>query len=174
MDILAILAEARYRADSDEVVEHLLGHPEAVPVVVRSLRNSDDILLVQRAAMTVGNFSRRCPAGLFPYLPALLDAATHPLHPAVQRNVIRYFSELPVPAIPESLHGRLADLVLRLADDVTAPTAIRVFAMQTAANLVTRYPDLASELATILRSHLPGATPGYRSRAAKILAVLPD
>ena len=174
MDILAKLAEGRYRADSDGVVEYLLAHPGAVPVVVGALRNGDDGPLVQRAAMAVGNFGRRCPAGLYPYLPALLDAATRPLHPAVQRNVIRYFSELPGKAIPEDLHGRLADLVLRLTDDVTAPTAIRVFAMQTAANLVMLYPHLASELASILRSHLPDATPGYRSRAAKILAVLPD
>ena len=143
-------------------------------MVVRSLRNTDDVPLVQRAAMAVGNFGRRCPAGLYPYLPALLEAATRPLHPAVQRNVIRYFSELPCEAIPEDLRGRLADLVLYLTDDVTAPTAVRVFAMQTAANLVTLYPELASELATILRTHLPEATAGYRSRAAKILAVLPD
>ena len=174
MDILAKLAEARYRADSDGVVEYLLAHPGAVPVVVGALQDGDDGPLVQRAAMTLGNYGRRCPTGLYPHLPALLNAATRPLHPAVQRNIIRYFSELPVRVIPESLHGRLADLALGLADDGTAPTAIRVFAMQTAANLVALYPDLASELATILRSHLPQATAGYRSRAAKILTVLPE
>jgi hypothetical protein len=49
------------------------------------------------------------------------------------------------------------------------PVAIRVYGMQVLYNLSHEFPEIGQELAQILEDQMPDETPGYRSRARRIL-----
>ena len=168
------LARAHSRANADRVLEIILSEPSLTEEVVRLTVQSHDPVTVQRAAMVLGDLGRLRPEWLAPYLEKLVVAARHPTHPAVSRNVLRHLSELPPQRIPEALHARLLDWALVVTGAPDQPTACRVFAMQVAANLSGLYPEVAGELREVLAIGLEDATPGYRSRAGRILRSLPE
>lgn len=174
MNLRAELARNHSRANADRILALLLEDVSHTDELVRLTLLADDPVTVQRAAMVLGDLGRARPDWLAVFLPELVAAARYPVHPAVCRNVLRYLSELATDRLPEGLHAELLDWALEVTGAAHQPTACRVFAMQLAANFCTVYPDLAGELRETLRLGLEEATPGYRSRAGKILRSLPE
>lgn len=168
------LARAHSRANADRVLEIILGEPSLTKELTRLTAQWHDPVTAQRAAMVLGDLGRIRPEWLAPYLKKLVVAARDPVHPAVRRNVLRHLSELPPERVPTALHARLLDWALEITGAPDKPTACRVFAMQVVANLSALYPEVAGELREVLTLGLEDATPGYRSRAGKILRSLPD
>ncbi len=172
MNIRQQLSKTHSRANADLVLNYVLADEGRVGDLLKALRD-EEITIVQRAAMVVGDLGRARPAWLRPYNNRLLEMATAPAHDAVQRNILRHFSELDLADIHEDLEGPLLELAFVLTEEPTVPPGIRVFAMQVVANLCSRYPELKAELRAVLETQLPlTESPGFRSRAKKILSRL--
>ncbi|MGB3800036.1 MAG: hypothetical protein WA952_09500 [Lewinella sp.] len=174
MEIEKLLANSKYRTDADRVMRRVLNAPELLGELMQLMLKGGDGALVQRASMVAGNLGRIQPGWLLPYLDRMVESAAKPQHPAVQRNILRYLSELPPETIPERIRGKTVDLALRVTDSTEEAVASRVFAMQIAANFCALYPELAGELRTCLEFHIPRGSPGFRSRGLKILSHLPE
>lgn len=87
-------------------------------------------------------------------------------HPAVKRNILRILQFI---VIPKRLHGRVADICFQILQTNDEPGAIKVFAMSALAQVAHHHPELKNELRTILEDQLPYGSPGYISRARKVL-----
>lgn len=169
MDIAALLTDQHSKATISRIVAYLVAHPEHTPELFEIFLG-DDPLLIQRSAWAVGDLGRSRPELLIPYHADLLAAGRRAVHPAVLRNVIRYFSE--APELPEPIHGELADLCFTQLADPNAPVAIRVFSMSTLLRLTEIYPELGNELRALIEEEMPRASAGFRSRGRKVLRAL--
>lgn len=172
MNIEQQLLVAHSRANADLVLNYVLAEKSRVPDLMAVFLEGE-YRVVQRSAMVVGDLGRLKPGWLQPWHARMIAAASGETHDSVRRNVMRYFSELPIEAIGDEDEGYLVDLAFRLTADHEAAVAIRVFAMQIVANYVSRYPELRDELVGIIEFTIAeGTTPGFRSRGRKIMSSL--
>lgn len=172
MDIRQQILETHSRANADLVLNHLLEDKRRVNKLMK-LFLGEEYRVVQRLAMVVGDLGRLKPNWLQPWHQAMIAAADNPLHDSVKRNVMRFFSELPLNALTEEDQGPLLDLAFRLFESPTEAVAIRVFSMQIVANFSDTYPELKDELRSVIEITIAeGTTPGFRSRGKKILRKL--
>lgn len=127
-----------------------------------------DKTLAQRASWALGYCEVLSEKWLHPHFTLILKTLSRPpVHPAVHRNLLRLLQNYPV---PEAAQAQLFDLCLQLLRSPSEPVAIRVFAMSTAANLASAYPELKQELTLLLKelmTHPQSA--GMISRAKKVM-----
>ncbi|MTB49456.1 hypothetical protein [Lewinella sp. W8] len=172
MDFRAQLLSEHSRANADLLLDHLERHPEDLTAFMEHFFGRE-VVEAQRAAMVVGDLGRRHPDRLIPFHLRLIEAAGQPVHPAIRRNVLRYFSEIPLALIAEEPQGHLLDLAFRVTASPADAVAMRVFAMQIVANFCTLYPELKDELRGVIENQIAeGASAGFLSRGRKILAKL--
>lgn len=172
MNIPKQLLTAHSRANADLVLQYVLAEEVRVPELMGAFL-STEYRVVQRAAMVVGHLGRERPDWLQPYHACMIATAEAYPHPSVPRNVLRYFSELPLADVAEEDQGPLLDLAFRLTESQTEPVAIRVFAMTVVANFCKIHPELKDELRGIIELTIAeGTTPGFRSRGGRILREL--
>lgn len=127
--------------------------------------------VVQRAAWSVSTIGVKHPHLLLPHIDVMINAAEHPIHPAVLRNIFKLMAEAVLP-ISEAQEGRLLNLSFDLLTNPAQPVAIRVHCMQFIANLCKSYPDLAIELKEIIEDGMEYGSAGFKSRGRKILKQL--
>ena len=127
--------------------------------------------VVQRAAWAVSELGMKYPSLILPYIDALINAVKAPLHPAVQRNVLKLMAETHI-KLTEDQEGQLLNTAFDLLANPVEPVAIRVHAMQFIANLCKKYPDLAIELRTLIEDGMENGTAGFTSRGKRILKQL--
>ncbi len=126
---------------------------------------SDNYRVGQRAAWVVVFASEKHPHLIKPYFKTMLLNLDKPVHDAVKRNTLRILQNF---AIPKSLHSlAIKQCFLMITPD--QPIAVKVFAMTVLANIAKSHPELNNELAFQIERQLPFASPGFISRAKKVL-----
>jgi len=108
-----------------------------------------DYRLTQRAAWAVGLVFEGQPDLLKGYYPKLIRMLKQPgHHPAITRNILRV---LQTADIPEKYRAEILDICLPLIKSEAQPGAIRAFAISTAANFCSHYPELRHELELVFK-----------------------
>ena len=158
------------RANADKIETMVLADDQLLPELMACFF-SDETVVAQRAAQVVGDIGRKESDRLLPWLAEIVDAIENPVHEAIRRNGVRYFSELDEPLSPE-LESRLMRLCLAFVGDSDTKTAVGAFAMQFVADRAEQYPADAEVLCNQLRARMPSATAGFKNRAKKILKKL--
>lgn len=132
---------------------------------------SDDQLLSSRAMWVLGHCSDLDSQAVEPYYNVLIENLEKPgLHNGVVRNTLRLFQEQ-VP--PEKYQTFLLDKCYGYISDPAEAIAVRAFAIRVVYLIAEAYPELLSELKTVL-SHLPEQeeSPGIRSRVRNTLKAI--
>ena len=169
MDIRAQLLVTHSRANADLVLAFVLAKQARLPKLMDAFFSGEKDVM-NRAAMVVGDLGRKKPDWLLPYHARLITYADAYPHPAVPRNVLRYFSELPLGKVKEEDQGPLLDVAFRLTAGPEIPVGIRVFGMTIVAAFCVPYPELRDELRGIIELTIAeGTTPGFWSRGGKVL-----
>jgi hypothetical protein len=123
--------------------------------------------VTQHAAWPLAICVEQHSALVTPHLVLLLKHLQKPgIHDAVKRNTIRLLQHI---EIPKRLHGKVADLCFGYLSDNEENIAVRVFSMSVLEVITRERPELKRELQMIIEDHLPFASPGYLSRARKVL-----
>ncbi|MFK7767180.1 MAG: hypothetical protein AB8B55_08155 [Mariniblastus sp.] len=173
MSIRSHLLEQHSRANADRILAMVLDNLDLLPELMACFF-SDEITVAQRASQVVGDLGRQEPSLLLPWLEELVEATEKPVHQAIRRNAVRYFSELDEP-IPSELETKMINLCGPFVSDPEVPTAIGAFAMQFIAVRADRYPTAAFKLCDDLRKRMPTASAGFQNRGRKLLKMLePD
>ncbi len=164
------LLVANSRANADRVLALVRDDPKLmVQLMVCFL--SDEVRVAQRAAQVVGDVGRHDPDLLLPWLDDIVDAIENPIHQAIRRNGVRFFSELAKP-LPAKLEKRLIRMCGQFVADRNVDIAIGAFSMTLIANRADRYPTEAKQLCKDLRERLPDASSGFANRGKKVLKQL--
>jgi hypothetical protein len=135
-----------------------------------SLFLNDEYRVVQRAGWPVSNCVIAHPALITKHWKKLIDNLKNPnLHDAVKRNSIRLMQDI---ELPEKYHGEIMGICFRYLESPTEALAVKVFSMSVLGNLAKKYPEIKSELKLLIEDQLPDQTPGFKSRAKKVLKIL--
>jgi hypothetical protein len=133
------------------------------------LRALDDPKLGKAAAWALGHLALKGARVAQPQVQRLISLALEDRPEYVHRNVFHVLTHL---SIPEDHVSALFDRCLEITGSPAFAVAIRVHAMQVAAELCVRFPDLGPELRQVIELGWEEASAGYHSRARKILATL--
>jgi hypothetical protein len=87
-------------------------------------------------------------------------------HPAAKRNIIRLLQFV---TIPQKYQGRLMDLCFGFIADPEEAIAVKAFSLHILEKMSDIYPEILSEIRTIIEARWDFETPAFRSRARKIL-----
>ncbi|QOI98140.1 MAG: hypothetical protein HRU69_11880 [Flammeovirgaceae bacterium] len=167
MDILAELRKKAFKNQVNNLVCYIGNNPFRFRVLMDAFIQGP-YRITQRAAWPLSYCSENYPELLKPYLGNLLKIVSHrDTAVALKRNIIRLLQFVDIPA---KFQGSVLTICYTLLTSRTETRAVKVFAMTVLSNIALKQPSLARELVLILEDHLPYASPGYRSRALKIIA----
>lgn len=130
-----------------------------------------DYRLTQRAAWPMSFTAMLHPKLITPYFEKLVNLLRNTgNHPAINRNILRMFQEI---NIPEKYQGSLIDICFGFIIDATCPSAIRAFALTTAAKICAPHAELKNELLLIINDLMQFAQPpAIKSRIKSALKIL--
>jgi hypothetical protein len=165
MDYAEELSKELSRYNIDRVVSMIGGHPEAFSQLFRIFEESEPFLK-PRVAWAVAIILDQYPYLGIPYQEQMSEILRNPLHPAVTRTIMRYFSQID---IQENLQGEIYEKSIKYLMETGCPPAIRVHSMQIMFNLGTQNPDLLNELKLVLEEILPYSDGGVLNRGTKLL-----
>lgn len=123
----------------------------------------------QKMSWVIGTIVDTQPDLIALHATSLLEKLKTPCHAAVKRNVLRAIDRI---TIDESQMGLAADIAFKVLEDIRETIAVRVFAMSILHRICMLQPELAPELISILEFQMPYESPGFKSRAKKIIKSL--
>ena len=126
--------------------------------------------ITQRAAWPLSTCVERHPALILPHLRRILDFVERPdVHDAVKRNTMRLLQFI---EIPSKYQGRVTEICFDFLQQKRTPVAVKVFSMTVLGQIAQREPGLKNELRLVIEDQLPYASPGFISRARKVMKLL--
>lgn len=125
--------------------------------------------VTQRASWVVSYCAEQKPQMIRTHLKKIITNLKNPVHAAVKRNTLRLLQHT---ELPKSLLGETTNICFNLLSSTNEPVAVKVFSMTILYNITQREPDLQNELKIIIEDQLPFASPAFRSRGNKTLALL--
>lgn len=121
----------------------------------------------RRAAWPLSYIAQDHPKLVRKWFPKLLDNLKRTgLHPAIYRNTFRF---LQVIEIPEKYSASVLDIAYKYVLDASNAAAVRAFALTTAWNIVSVYPELASELRLVAEQVITEDSKAMKSRGKRTL-----
>ncbi len=169
MNLLKAVENCHSRAGVEVIVKWVGHSPSRFGQLTRLLLKGARNVQI-RASWPLSYCCERFPELAGPHLKQLVRHLRNPdVHGSVRRSVVRSMQFLD---IPKSLQGEVADLCFGYLANPSEEPAIRIFSMSVLLNLVEVVPDLGGELKLIIEDQLPYASPGFRSRAKKVLKQL--
>ncbi len=133
------------------------------------LADKDDCVS-QRAAWPLSYAVEAHPSFIRPHFSKLLKNLKKPgLHNAVKRNTVRMLQDLD---IPERFRGDLMNTCFEYIESVSEKPAIKAFSLTILYNLTKQYPEIRTELKTIIEDRWEYESAAFRSRARKILKAI--
>lgn len=133
-----------------------------------SLFDTDDAKVKIRAAWVLALIGEKKPDVLYPFYATLISGiCRHDVEDGVKRNVLRILHGQP---LDETLHGEVMNVCFNALENPKEPVAIKSFAMGILGDLSSIYPEIKNELKLLIEAGLEqDPTPGYRSKARKVL-----
>jgi hypothetical protein len=128
---------------------------------------SDEYRVTQRAAWPLSYVSIEDPSLAKKHLPVFVKLlGNSKLHKAVRRNVVRLLQFV---EIPEELHGDVMNYCFDFIADVNETAAVKAFSLTILGNLCKQYPEIKSEIKTIIEDRWDYETPAFHARAKNFL-----
>jgi hypothetical protein len=167
MDIRQALLTEHSKTQVLAIAAYIGNNPERFRVLM-DIFFHEKYRLVQRSAWALSYVIDSHPSLIQPYLAQTIDLLNAGKQPdAVPRNILRILQKIEV---PEYLQGKLMDICFTFVQEPGTPIAIKAFSLTVLHNLSKQYPEILSELQTVIRERLPYETAAFHSRARKILS----
>ena len=127
----------------------------------------EDEELARRAAWPVGFIVQDHPQLVKKWFPKLIgNLKRKNLHPAIYRNTFRFMQVIEIPAKHQTA---ILDLAYKFVLNASNTAAVRAFALTTAWNIVSKYPELASELRLVTEQVITEDSKAMKSRGKRTL-----
>lgn len=130
----------------------------------------DEYRVVQRAAWPLSYAVIAHPEFIKKHFSKLLENLGKPrIHNSVKRNTVRLMQDI---QIPEKFHGQVMNICFGYISSPTEFAAVKAFALTVLENLSKKYPEIRSELKTIIEDRWDYESAAFRVRGKKILMSL--
>ena len=130
----------------------------------------DEYRVVQRAAWPLSYTVMAHPEFIKKHFSKLLKNLDKPgIHNSVKRNTVRLLQDI---QIPEKFQGQVMDICFGYISCPTEFVAVKAFALTILENLSKKYPEIRSELKTIIEDRWDYESAAFRARGKKILKSL--
>jgi hypothetical protein len=127
----------------------------------------DEYRVVQRAAWPLSYAVMDHPEFIKKHFSKLLKNLDKPgIHNSVKRNTVRLMQDI---QIPEKFHGQVMNICFDFISSPDEAVAVKAFALTILENLSKKYPEIRSELKTIIEDRWDYETAAFRARGKKIL-----
>lgn len=153
---------------SQNFASRLNQNPASIPDMIDQMENSNPVI-AWRAGWVMEKLADIEPRLLIPYHLRLVTILKKTKVNGLRRHLTRILGSYPSKACED---GELVDLCLEWIYLPKIPVAVKANAMTLMLELCKIYPDLRPELKLAIESGFDSATPGYKSRAKKILQYL--
>ena len=131
---------------------------------------NDEYRVVQRAAWPLSYIVIAHPQLIQKHFSRLLKNLDKPgIHDSVKRNTIRLLERI---FIPERFHGQVMNYCFNYIASPHEAVAIKAFSLTVLERLSHQYPEIKTELKTIIEDRWDYESAAFRSRAKKILSRL--
>ena len=166
MNLEQALLQEHSKAQCNLIVDYIGNNPNRFATLMK-LFFGDEYRLTQRAAWPMSYCVRNHPQLIKPYFKKLIEKLGKPSeHDAVARNTLRLLQEV---EIPVKYHGRLMTICFEFIQSNETAVAIKAFALTILQNLSKQYPEIRTEIKTIIEERWPYETAAFRSRAKNFL-----
>ena len=125
-----------------------------------------------RAAWVVEHVWLEHPYMIEPYINDIIDFLPKAKYENQKRHFLKYLSTIDLFLLNDEQLGILIDKCFCWLEDLSYPTAVKMYAMQIIYNYIEIEPDLAPELIAIIENQYQEATPGFKNRGGKLLKKL--
>ena len=127
----------------------------------------DEYRVVQRAAWPLSYAVIAHPEFIKKHFSKLLKNLDKPgIHNSVKRNTVRLMQDI---QIPEKFHGQVMNTCFDFISSPDEAVAVKAFALTVLENLSKKYPEIRSELKTIIEDRWDYESAAFRARGKKIL-----
>lgn len=133
----------------------------------------DEYPLSMRAARIIQLVAEKHPNMMRVHVQDFINCLKHSKIDGVKRCLLKIFAEAPV-YITEDQIGELTDLCFAFAEDQKEAIAIRAFAIDFLLKVMKQFPELKTELKSVLESIIPDGSVGLKHKCRKILKKLYD
>jgi hypothetical protein len=152
------------RLRKNELVSFLKKHPELFNETVR-ISLGDVRPQSWRAAWLIGHYMKDNDTLLLPYIDAMLSCITGK-EDGHQRELLKILGRL---ELSEDQEGRLFDVCLSIWEEIHKSPSVRGTAFQTLLKIVSKYPELKSEIEHLTQSHyIETLSPGIKHSLYKL------
>jgi len=128
---------------------------------------SNEYRVAQRAAWPLSYAVVANPKFIQKHFGKLLKNLERPdLHPAVKRNTVRLLQGI---SIPEKFHGQVMNLCFDYVNSPGEAAAVKAFSLTILEKLAGQYPEIKTELKTVIEDRWQFESAAFRARARKIL-----
>lgn len=91
------------------------------------------------------------------------------LHNSIKRNTVRLLQSVDIPVKYE---GTVMDICFKYIEDPKEAVAVKAFSISVLGKLAKKYPEIIPEIKLLIEDHASFQTPGFRSRAKKVVKEL--
>jgi hypothetical protein len=153
---------------SEAFASRLHHNPDSIPEMIDQIESSNPIV-AWRAAWVIDKLAEKHAILLLPHHTRLVNLLKETQSNGVRRHLTRILGNNPSKACED---GKLVDLCMEWIFLPKIPVAVKANAMQLMLELCKVYPDLIPELRLAIEAGLDEGSPGYKSRAKKVLQSL--
>lgn len=169
MDLNEQLLAAASKANCDVIVNWVGNKQNRFDELVTFFLSGEPVLS-QRAGWPLSYAGRKHPILVQKHLKKLVkNLQKSNLHDAIKRNTIRLLESI---EIPEEITGTLMNICFDYISSPVEKPAIKAFSLTVLENMTVKYPEIRSELKTIIEDRWDYETAAFRARARKILKKL--
>jgi hypothetical protein len=169
MDIKKEILKLRSKSQIINIVKYIGAHADRFNILVTNYLNGP-YQVSQRASWAISHCVENRPELIKPHLKKVLHFASKPgVHDSVKRNTMRLLQFI---EIPKKYQGHVVELAFHFLQNKKEPIAVKAFSMTVLSRLIKNEPDLKKELRLIIEDQIPFSSPGFKSRAKKVLTEL--
>lgn len=169
MNLEQILSEYYSKTITQKVVDELIAHPEGITELIQLFQGKNQHIS-NYAGWIISYLGESNQQLIKNHLSVIIQKLENKEHNAAQiRNVFRTLQFI---VIPQQHEGYVLTKGFEFLNNSNSPIAVKVFAMTVIFNLSNKYPEIQNELKLSLENQFEHASPGFKSRATKILKKL--
>lgn len=165
MDYVLQLTLEHSKLSTDRIAKAIGDDAKEFKKLIHIIYNSP-APLPHRASWLLAVISRKHPELIKPYVKKFVDTVKDLKPDGIKRNVMQALASQ---KIPEAYRSKLLDISYELMLASKEPVAVKVWAMEAAANIIVLHPELKSELLLIIEDQIGKNSVAFSARARQVI-----